>query len=90
MEKAKKKADGVMEADDLNMQAKVRQVGKVMGRAHGREKKVEKKVVVAKGANRGVKGRPKGVKGRYKIVDARMRKEVSRTRALSMIYADDL
>ena len=76
VEKAKKKADGVMEAEDLNMGAKVRQVGKVMGRAHGKEKRPEKKVVVAKGANKGVKGRPRGVKGKYKIVDARMRKEV--------------
>ncbi len=80
VEKAKKKADGVMEADDLNMNEKARAIGKVMGRAHGREKKVDKKIVVAKGANRGVKGRPKGVKGKYKIVDARMRKEVGRMR----------
>ena len=77
VDKAKKKADGVMEADDLNMGEKARQIGKVMGKAQGKEKKAERKVVVAKGANRGVKGRPKGVKGRYKIVDARMRKEVS-------------
>ena len=78
VEKARKKADGVMEAEDLNEREKARQVSKMMGRAQGREKKKEKKVVVAKGVNRGVKGRPKGVKGRYKIVDARMRKEVSR------------
>ena len=77
VEKAKKKADGVMEADDLNMVEKARQIGKVMGRANGKDKRPEKKIVVAKGANRGIQGRPKGVKGRYKIVDARMRKEVS-------------
>jgi len=82
IEKAKRKADGVMEAEDLNMAEKARAVGKVISRAHGREKMKEKKIVVATGQNRGVKGRPRGVKGKYKIVDARMRKE---TRALKRI-----
>lgn len=89
VEKAKKKADGVMEADDLNMQSKARQVAKVIGRAHGKEKRPDKKVVVAKGANRGVKGRPKGVKGRYKIVDARMRKEVRDLSELGLLLTLD-
>lgn len=77
MEKARKKADGVMDTEDLNEAEKARQVGKVMGRAGGKPKLPDKKIVIARGANKGVKGRPKGVKGRYKIVDARMRKEVS-------------
>lgn len=34
-----------------------------------------KKIVVARGTNKGAKGRPRGVKGRYKMVDARMKKE---------------
>lgn len=76
LEKARKKADGVMETEDLNDGEKARQVGKLMGRVKGAEKRPEKKVVVARGANKGVKGRPQGVKGKYKIVDARMRKEV--------------
>ena len=80
LEKAKKKADGVMDAEDLNEGEKARQVGRVMARAAkglgGKDKRPERKVVVAKGTNKGVKGRPKGVKGKYKIVDARMRKEV--------------
>ena len=76
LEKAKRKADGVMEAEDLNEGEKARQVGRVIGKAYGKDKKKEKKLVVAKGANKGVKGRPRGVKGKYKIVDARMRKEV--------------
>lgn len=79
LEKARKKADGVMEAEDLDDKSKARAVGKVIGKAFGKEKKKDKKVVVARGTNKGVQGRPKGVKGRYKIVDARMRKE---TRAL--------
>jgi AdoMet-dependent rRNA methyltransferase SPB1 len=77
MEKAKKKADGLMEASDMTERDRANQVTKVMGRAHGKPKLAEKKLVVARGANRGVKGRPKGVTGRYKIVDSRMRKEVS-------------
>lgn len=80
--KAKKKAEGVMETEDLNENEKARQVGKLMGKSRGTEKRPEKKIVIAKGANKGVKGRPKGVKGRYKIVDSRMKKEV---RALKRI-----
>lgn len=82
LERAKKKADGVMETEDLNDGEKARQVAKLLRRAASGQKKKETKVVVAKGVHRGVKGRPKGVKGHYKIVDARMRKE---TRALKRI-----
>lgn len=82
LEKAKRKADGVMETEDLNDGEKARQVAKLLRKAAGQMKRPDKKVVVARGANRGVKGRPKGVKGKYKIVDARMRKE---TRALKRI-----
>lgn len=83
LEKAKKKADGVMDTEDLNEGEKARQIGKLMNKVKaGGEKRPEKKVIVARGQNKGVKGRPRGVKGRYKIVDARMRKEV---RALKRI-----
>ncbi|KAE8538001.1 AdoMet-dependent rRNA methyltransferase SPB1 [Cryptococcus gattii VGV] len=83
MEKAKKKADGVMESEEMGDAEKARQVRRMLARAaKGKEKAKEKKIVVAKGVNRGVKGRPTGVKGKYKIVDARMRKEV---RALKRI-----
>ncbi|WWD15904.1 AdoMet-dependent rRNA methyltransferase SPB1 [Kwoniella shandongensis] len=77
MEKAKKKADGVMESEEMGDGEKARQVRRMLAKAaKGKEKAKDKKVVVAKGIHRGVKGRPTGVKGRYKIVDARMRKEV--------------
>lgn len=82
LEKAKRKADGVMETEDLNDGEKARQVSKLLRRAASAMKRPEKKVVVARGVNRGVKGRPKGVKGKYKMADARMRKE---TRALKRI-----
>jgi len=61
-------------------EAKARKKFKAVQRVEKAKKKADKKIVVAKGANRGVKGRPKGVKGKYKIVDARMRKEVGRMR----------
>ncbi|WVO12856.1 AdoMet-dependent rRNA methyltransferase SPB1 [Cryptococcus depauperatus] len=83
MEKAKKKADGVMESDEMGDAEKSRQVRRMLAKAaRGKEKAKEKKIVVARGTNKGIKGRPRGVKGKYKIVDARMRKEV---RALKRI-----
>ncbi|WVQ70086.1 AdoMet-dependent rRNA methyltransferase SPB1 [Kwoniella botswanensis] len=83
MEKAKKKADDVMGSEEMGDGEKARQVRRMLAKAaRGKQKAAEKKIVVAKGVNRGVKGRPKGVKGKYKIVDSRMRKEV---RALKRI-----
>lgn len=81
LERAKRKAAGVMETEDLNESEKARAVSKLLRKA-ANTKRPEKKVVVARGPNKGIQGRPKGVKGRYKIVDARMRKE---TRALKRI-----
>ena len=75
LEKAKKKADGVMATEDLNDGGKARQVAKVLRKAN-KTTQAKKALVVAKGANRGIKGRPKGVKGRYRIVDPRQKKEV--------------
>ncbi|KIK99034.1 hypothetical protein PAXRUDRAFT_823201 [Paxillus rubicundulus Ve08.2h10] len=77
LEKAMKKAEGVNATADMTEQEKAKQIEKLMrkGAAKGKQKK-EVKVVVAKGAQKGIKGRPKGVKGRYTMVDARMRKEV--------------
>jgi AdoMet-dependent rRNA methyltransferase SPB1 len=78
LERAMKKAEGVNDAGDLTEREKAQQIEKLMrrGAASGKKRK-EVKVVVAKGAHKGIKGRPKGVKGRYHMVDARMRKEVS-------------
>ena len=76
LEKAMKKADGVNEASDISEREKAKQIEKLMGKSIAKAKRKEVKVVVAKGAHKGLKGRPKGVKGRYVMVDARMRKEV--------------
>lgn len=79
LQKAMKKAEGVNESTDMSEREKAQQIQKVMlkGLAKAKQKKSEVKVVVAKGAHRGVKGRPKGVKGRYQMVDSRGKKEVS-------------
>jgi AdoMet-dependent rRNA methyltransferase SPB1 len=78
LEKAMSKAEGVVAMDDMTEKEKAAQVEKLMrkGMSSAVKKRKEVKVVVARGANKGVKGRPKGVKGRYSMVDARMRKEV--------------
>ncbi|KAK7064140.1 AdoMet-dependent rRNA methyltransferase SPB1 [Favolaschia claudopus] len=78
LEKAMKKAEGVNATADMSEREKAQQIEKVMrkGLSAGKKAKKEVKVVVAKGAARGVKGRPKGVKGRYTMVDSRMKKEV--------------
>lgn len=78
LQKAMKKAEGVNESTDMSEREKAQQIQKLMhkGLSKAKQKKSEVKVVVAKGAHRGIKGRPKGVKGRYQMVDARMRKEV--------------
>jgi AdoMet-dependent rRNA methyltransferase SPB1 len=76
LERALKKAEGVTQTDELTEREKARQVEKVLHKGLAKGKKKEIKLVVAKGAHKGIKGRPKGVKGRYTMVDSRMKKEV--------------
>jgi hypothetical protein len=77
LEKARKKAEGLNSTVDMSEREKAQAIDKLMrkGLSKGSQKK-DIKVVVAKGAHRGVKGRPKGVKGRYVMLDSRMKKEV--------------
>lgn len=88
LEKAMKKAEGVNDASDMSEKAKAQQIEKLMrkGLSNGKKKK-EIKVVVAKGAHKGLKGRPKGVKGRYQMVDSRMKKEVGRCFPIFSFYS---
>lgn len=77
LQKAMKKAEGVNESTDMSEREKAQQIQKLMLKGMAsKQKKKEVKVVVAKGAHKGLKGRPKGVKGRYVMVDSRMKKEV--------------
>lgn len=86
LDKAMKKAEGVVEASDMTERAKASQVEKLMRKGMSTKKTNDVKVVVAKGAHRGVQGRPKGVKGRYLMVDSRMKKEVSHCDIVSLDY----
>ena len=76
LERAMKKAEGVTQTEEMSEREKARQVEKLLARGASKGKRKEVKVVVAKGAHKGIKGRPKGVKGRYTMVDSRMRKEL--------------
>ncbi|KAJ7103421.1 FtsJ-domain-containing protein [Mycena belliarum] len=78
LDKAMKKAEGVNETSDISERDKAQQIEKLMrkGLSSGKKAKKDIKVVVAKGAHKGIQGRPKGVKGRYSMVDSRMKKEV--------------
>lgn len=73
--KAQKKATDIADNEDMSEKEKAKNIGKLLARATKSKPKTDIRVVVAKGANRGVKGRPKGVKGRYKMVDGVMKKE---------------
>jgi AdoMet-dependent rRNA methyltransferase SPB1 len=77
LDKAMKKAEGVNATSDMTEREKAQQIEKLMRKGMSkRQKEKEVKLVVAKGAHKGIKGRPKGVKGRYTMVDSRMKKEV--------------
>ncbi|KAI9207785.1 Spb1 C-terminal domain-containing protein [Polychytrium aggregatum] len=78
LEKSQRKAEGLAENEELSEKSKLEQITKLMDKAKSKSKleKPKIKLVVARGAHRGVQGRPKGVKGKYKMVDPRMKKEV--------------
>lgn len=88
LEKAMKKAEGVNATSDMSEREKAQQIEKLMrkGMSSGQKAKKEVKLVVAKGAHKGIQGRPKGVKGRYTMVDSRMKKEVCRCARLRHVY----
>lgn len=76
LDKAMKKAEGVNETSDMTEREKAKQIEKLMSKSLKVKQKKDIKVVVAKGAHKGLKGRPGGVKGRYLMVDSRMKKEM--------------
>ena len=76
LEKLRKKSALLIEEEGLTEKEKASAIGKMMGRAMKKKPKMNTKVVVARGLNKGIAGRPRGVKGRYKVVDARLKKDV--------------
>ncbi|KAI9595308.1 Spb1 C-terminal domain-containing protein [Syncephalis fuscata] len=75
-QKIAKKANNIAENEDMTEAEKASTIAKMAAKQANKKPKKDIKLVVARGANRGVQGRPKGVKGRYKMVDPRMRKEL--------------
>ncbi len=79
MNKAKKIVDQVAKIDDdedMDEKQKAISIAKVMAKKQQQRVQKKRTVVVAKGANRGLKKRPHGVKGKYKMVDRRLKKDM--------------
>ena len=76
LEKLRKKSSLVAGEDSMTEKDKAQTIARLMNKAGKRKTKPPVKVVVARGANKGISGRPRGVKGKYKLVDARLRKDL--------------
>lgn len=76
LEKLKKKSALLADDEGISEKDKASSIARMMARAAKKKPKQKVRLVVAKGANRGVSGRPRGVKGKYKIVDSRLKKDV--------------
>ncbi|KAI5859489.1 AdoMet-dependent rRNA methyltransferase spb-1 [Durotheca rogersii] len=80
LEKARRRTDALAAEEGMTEREKADGIARVLAgaarKAGAAARRPAPKLVVARGANRGIKGRPRGVKGRYKIVDARMKKEL--------------
>lgn len=76
LEAAQKRAEAINENTELSEREKAESINRVLARSSRKTEKPQVKLVVARGANRGIKGRPKGTTGRYRMVDPRMKKEM--------------
>ena len=77
LEKAKKRAEGVMQKEDTTTMEKARELKKIYARARSHKQEEVKYVVAKKSTQSGKRAiRPAGVKGRYKVVDPRMKKDL--------------
>ena len=83
LEKLRKKSALLADEEGTTEKDKAQSIAKLMGKAAKKKPRQEVKVVVARGANRGISGRPRGTKGKYKIVDARLKKDVRAEKRLS-------
>lgn len=83
LEKLRKKSALLADDEALSEKDKSQAISKLMNKATKKKPKQPVKLVVARGANRGISGRPKGVKGKYKIVDSRMKKDIRAQKRLA-------
>jgi AdoMet-dependent rRNA methyltransferase SPB1 len=83
LEKLRKKSALLADDEALSERDKSQAIAKLMSKAVKKKPKQQVKLVVAKGANRGISGRPRGVKGKYKIVDSRMKKDIRAQKRLA-------
>lgn len=83
LEKLRKKSALLADDEALSERDKSQAITKLMSKATKKKPKQQVKLVVARGANRGISGRPKGVKGKYKIVDSRMKKDIRAQKRLA-------
>ena len=77
LEKARKKAEGIAESEDVSSHEKAQQIRQVYKKAGvmGKKKKGNVEYVVAKKGLGKKVHRPAGVKGHFKVVDPRMKKD---------------
>uniref|UniRef100_A0A915IM18 Ribosomal RNA methyltransferase SPB1-like C-terminal domain-containing protein n=1 Tax=Romanomermis culicivorax TaxID=13658 RepID=A0A915IM18_ROMCU len=75
-EKAKKRAEAVIENSDMTEGQKAQEVRKIYKQSMSKQKKSELTYVVAKKGQAGKRvRRPVGVQGRFKVVDPRLKKD---------------
>ncbi|OAA66235.1 AdoMet-dependent rRNA methyltransferase spb1 [Cordyceps fumosorosea ARSEF 2679] len=83
LERLKKKSDMLAADEGMTEKEKADSISKLLSRAARKKPSQPARLVVARGANKGIKGRPNGVKGRYRIVDSRMKKELRAQKRVS-------
>lgn len=82
MEQIKKKSELILEDSARSESDKAKEIQGMMRKMTKKQERPKPTLVVARGANRGLKGRPKGIRGKYKMVDGVMKNEM---RALKRI-----
>ncbi len=82
MEQIKRKSELILEDSARSESDKAREIQGMMRKMTKKQERPKPTLVVARGANRGLKGRPHGIRGKYKMVDGVMKNEM---RALKRI-----